>query len=288
MPLVKVSDILRHATSQGYGVPAINTFNYETVKWAVMAAEQEKLPIIIQLYPGYDFHVPPAYIAYMAKDMARKASVPVGVHLDHSTGYDIAVAGIRDGFPSVMIDGSTLPFADNVAVTAAVVQAARVFNVDVEAELGHVGSGANEDDIINRDFYTDPRQAAEFVKSTGCGSLAVAVGNAHGPYVREPALDFDRIAALRACVEVPLVLHGCSGIPDDQMRKAVSLGMCKFNVATEYFRAVASCMRAAFDSGENDASRLFFRLGDEVMKFVVEKLLLLNPQRITFSEDGHV
>ena len=281
MPLIKVSSLLRHARDNGYGIAAVNTFNYETVKWAVMAAEQEKTPLIIQLYPGYDFHIPPAYIAHMAKDMARKSSAPVAVHLDHSAGYDIAVAGIRDGFPSVMIDGSTLPYEENVAVTAAVVRAARVFDVDVEAELGHVGIGANVDDMTDTARFTDPVQAGDFARRTGCDALAVAVGNAHGPYVQRPDLDFDRIKAIRAAVEVPLVLHGCSGIPDEQMQKAVALGMCKFNVATEYFRAVASAMQNAFTAGENDASRLFFKLHGPVIDFIVSKTRLLNPRALS-------
>ena len=281
MPLVKVSDLLCHATEHHYGVAAINTFNFETVKWAIQAAELEKSPIIVQLYPGYEFHVDPAYIAYMAKDLAQKASVPVGVHLDHSAGYDIAVKGIKNGFPSVMIDGSLLPFEENISVTARVAEAARVFGVDVEAELGHVGVGSNVDDITNADRYTDPAQAAEFIKRTGCGSLAVAVGNAHGPYAQQPALDFERIKTLRAIATVPLVMHGSSGIPDDQMQRAVSLGMSKFNIATEYFRAVAAAMQDSFANGENDAANLFFKLGDRVTDFVRGKIRLLNPNEIS-------
>ena len=231
--MVKVNEILQHAWKHKYGVAAINTLNYETIKCAVAAAEAERVPVILQFFPGLDKYIPLKYIADMAVDMARKASVPVAVHLDHSASYEIALGGIRDGFPSVMVDGSALPFEENVALTKEVARAAGVFGVDVEAELGHVGIGMKLEDISNSDLFTDADQAAEFVERTGCGSLAIAVGNAHGDYIQEPNLDFDRIAKIRQAVSVPLVLHGCSGIPDWQMQRAVNLGMSKFNIATE-------------------------------------------------------
>lgn len=149
MAIVSVKEILEHAWGHKYGVPAINVFNYETVKWAIEAAEEERLPIIIQFYPGFAEHIALKYVADFAVDMAKKARVPVAVHLDHSPSYEIAVGGIRDGFPSVMVDGSVLPYEENVELTRAVVRVAEVFGVDVEAELGHVGSGSSLDDIVN-------------------------------------------------------------------------------------------------------------------------------------------
>src|SRR5699024_2466168 len=143
--LVQVKEILEHATKNKYGVAAINTINYETVKCAIKAADIQKIPIIIQFYPGLDTHIPLTHVAYMAKDLARKASVPVAVHLDHSASYEIAVGGIRDGFPSVMVDGSSLPYEENVALTSDVKRIANVFHIDIEAELGHVGDGGNKD-----------------------------------------------------------------------------------------------------------------------------------------------
>ena len=196
MPLVKVNDLLRHATENHYGVAAVNVCNYETIKWVAEAAGRERIPVIIQFDPGFEKYIALKHVAAIAKEFAEKSEVPIGVHLDHSAGYGIAVGGVRDGFPSVMVDGSALPYEENVALTAAVVQAAGVFNVEVEAELGHVGSGANVDDIVNADHYTNVEQAVEFVERTGCGSLAVAVGNAHGAYVQTPNLDFERIAEL--------------------------------------------------------------------------------------------
>ena len=153
MPLVKVNELLHHATENGYGVAAVNVFNYETIKWVAEAANRERIPVIIQFYPGFDKYIALKHVAAIAKDFAENSSVPIGVHLDHSAGYEIAVSGVRDGFPSVMVDGSALPYEENMALTAAVVKTAAVFGVDVEAELGHVGSGANLDDIVNSDLW---------------------------------------------------------------------------------------------------------------------------------------
>lgn len=283
MALIKVNDLLKHATSNKYGVAAINVFHYESVKWAVQAAEVEQTPVIIQLYPGFGKHIPCHYIATIAKDMAQKASVPVGVHLDHSNSFEIAIAGIRDGFPSVMVDGSALPFEENVKVTAEVVRTALIFGVDVEAELGHVGSGANLEDIVDSSRYTSVEQAAEFVARTGCNSLAVAVGNAHGVYIQEPKLDMERIKALRKALNIPLVLHGCSDIPDDQLQESVNLGMSKFNIATEYDRAIYQSFRNKIDMNEDKGS--FFKLTgqteESIIDFVRRKIRLLNPNHFT-------
>ncbi len=283
MPLRKVNDILQHATEHHYGVAAINVFNYETVKWAAEAANRERVPLIIQLYPGFSGYIALHHVANFAKEFAQQSEVPIGVHLDHSASYEIAVSGIKAGFPSVMVDGSALPYAENAAVTAAVVRTAAVFGVDVEAELGHVGSGANLDDIVNSDRYTNVEEAKKFVEETGCGSLAVAVGNAHGNYVQTPNLDFERIRKLRAAVPVPLVLHGCSDIPHDQLQESVRLGMSKFNIATEYFRACYSAMAAATDPENKNGSmtQIMMDAAEGAIDFVRGKMRLLNPNGYT-------
>jgi len=284
MALVKVKDLLEDATKHHYGVPAINSINPETVRFAIEAAEHERLPIIVQYYPGFCDYMPVNVMAFAACQYARKASVPVAVHLDHSKGYDIAVGGIRDGFPSVMVDGSSLPYEENVRLTSDVVNIGKVFDVDVEAELGHVGEGSSVDDIVNTDYYTRPDQAVDFVEKTGCGSLAVAVGNAHGPYCREPDLDFDRIKELGAAVDLPLVMHGCSGIPDDQMQEAVNLGMSKFNIATEYFRCIYHSVEKHIAGGkvyDGDGVSLGSCCADDAHAFVAKKLQLLNPNHFS-------
>ena len=283
MPLAKVNDILKHATENKYGVAAVNMFTFETIKYAIQAAEEEKVPIIIQYFPGLEGHMANKYVSYIAKDLAEKASVPVGVHLDHSRNFEIAVAGIRDGFPSVMVDGSALPYEENVALTKSVVETAAVFGIDIEAELGHVGSGANIDDIQNSDHYTNVDQAVDFVQRTGCHSLAVAVGNAHGTYIVTPNLDFDRIKALRAKLPIPLVLHGGSDIPDWQMQEAVNQGMSKFNIATEYDRAFFNALKNTDYEGMQRASGRAVMVGieDAMVSFVKSKIRLLNPNKFS-------
>lgn len=281
MSLVKVNELLQHATEHHYGVAAINTINYETISCAIAAAEAERVPVIIQFYPGFDQYIPLSHIAYMAKDLARKASVPVAVHLDHSASYEIAVGGIRDGFPSVMVDGSARPFEENLAMTKAVVETAAVFGVDVEAELGHVGNAQILDDLTNADHLTDPDKAVEFVERTGCGSLAIAVGNAHGNYIQTPNLNFDRIRELRKAVSIPLVLHGCSGIPDEQMQEAVNLGLSKFNIATEYFTAMYRSLEQGIETSGHDGNgvQLLFTARQGMIDFVASKMRLLNPNK---------
>jgi ketose-bisphosphate aldolase len=289
LPLAAVHDLLAHAAQNHYGVPAFNTINLETIKFAALAAQQEKMPVIIQFWPGFENHCPMRLIAAMARDYACQASVPIAVHLDHAAAYDTAVRGIRDGFPSVMVDGSLLPFEENIALTASVCRVAKIFGVDVEAELGHVGSGSVLDDIENVNHYTNVSQAAEFVERTGCGSLAIAVGNAHGAYVKAPVLDFARISAIQQRVSVPLVLHGCSDIPVEQLREAVSLGMSKFNIATEYFRSLYAGMARIITGGmddrggeEGDGASVLYGLEEPMTDFVRGKIRLLNPNHYAF------
>lgn len=278
MPLIKVNELLRDATENRYGVPAVNCINVETARYTVEAAEQERMPVIVQYWPGFKDYVPLRSIAGAARYFAEKASVPVAVHQDHSWTYEIAIEGVRDGFPSVMVDGSPLPFEENVALVKSVVGVANVFNVDIEAELGHVGNGSNAADFVTSDSYTKPELAAEFVERTGCGSLAIAVGNAHGPYVKVPHLDFERIRQCREAVDVPLVMHGCSDIPPEQLQRAVSLGMSKFNIATEYFRVLYRSLEKDIKSGKHDGDgvSLLMGVGDDCRAFVREKIQMLN------------
>lgn len=213
--------------------------------------------------------------------MTRASSDSLGVHLDHSVTYEIAVGGIRDGFPSVMIDGSTKSFQENVELTKNVVRVAKVFGVDVEAELGHVGNGDSIDAIDNTNYYTKVEDAVRFVEQTGCDSLAIAVGNAHGPYVKTPNLDLERIYAIRKKVNIPLVLHGCSDIPEEQMKEAVNLGMSKFNIATEYFRTMYQSIEKRINNQEFEGNgvKLMYDIKEEMIDFVIQKIRLLNPNK---------
>ncbi len=279
MPLAKVKDLLVHAQEHGYGVPAINVFDYNSIKFAAMAAEEARMPLIIQYFPGFDVHAPLADIRDIAVAFARRAAVPIAVHLDHSRSFEIAVSGLGAGFPSVMVDGSALPYEENVSLTAEVARCAHAMGVDVEAELGHVGVGMNLEDMTDAARFTDPDQAVDFVSRTGADSLAIAVGNAHGNYIRTPELDFDRIRKLREVLDIPLVMHGGSDIPDDQLARAVRCGMSKFNIATEYQRAFYNNMKEFFADGSNAGSyfKALRAIERPCIDFVKSKIDVLNP-----------
>ncbi|MCB7064552.1 D-tagatose-1%2C6-bisphosphate aldolase subunit GatY [uncultured Clostridium sp.] len=287
MPLVQTNMLLKHAAQNNYGVAAVNACNYDAIHWIITAAQRERIPVIVMVPPSFNARIPIRFLARMAKEMAGQSEVPVAVHLDHSRGYKIAVEGIRDGFPSIMVDGSALPYEENVALTARVVETAAVFGVDVEGEIGHVGQGAKLEDIIDADRYTTVEQAVDFAKRTGCNSLAIAVGNAHGVYIRRPHLDFERIRAIRSSLEIPLVLHGGSGIPDEQLQEAVLSGISKFNLFTEFDQAVYNAMRSGMLAvDETEPKGAYYRhllpyLDEPVVEFLRGRLRLLNPKRIT-------
>ena len=282
MALIQTAALLRHARDNRYGVAAVNACNYDAIHWIVTAAEQEGVPVIVMVPPSFEPWHPIRFLAFMAKELAAQANVPVAVHLDHSRSFALAVGGIHAGFPSIMVDGSALPFEENVAMTKAVIQTARVFHVDVEAELGHVGQGVDAAAMKDADRYTDPQQAVDFVRLTGCDTLAVAVGNAHGIYIEQPKLDMERIAYLRKLLSVPLVLHGGSGIPDEQIAQSVEAGISKFNLFTEFDQAVYQAMaKVISELGENSPAEyrhLLPKLGEPVIAMLRGRLRLLNPK----------
>lgn len=279
MPLAKVSSMLKDAQAQGCAVAAFNVFNLESIHWIIKAAEAEGAPVIAMLYPACNVHVPESTFTAIANDLAGRAKVPVGVHYDHSNGFEQIMAAIAMGFRSVMIDGSALPFEENAAVTAAVARAAHPMGVDVEAELGLVGHANNPEDFINTSRYTLPEEAVEFVKRTGADSLAVAIGSAHGNYVATPMLDLKRLEEIRAAVPVPLVLHGGSGIPEEQIRQSVKRGITKLNIGTE-FNQEAYRQLAALRGSEKEPDSLLgalMRVSPGMVEYVRAKIRMLRP-----------
>ena len=232
MPLVTSKDMLSKAQNGGYAVGAFNAENMEMVKAIIQAAEELKAPVMIQTTPStVKYGTVDTYAAIVAAE-AKKASVPVCLHLDHGSSFELAMQAIHAGYTSVMIDGSHEDFENNIAVTKKVVDVANAFGIPVEAELGKVGG--KEDDLeADADTNTDPQEAKEFVERTGVSSLAVAIGTAHGFYVGTPVLDKPRVSAIKDGVDVPLVLHGASGLSEEDVRECVERGMCKVNFATE-------------------------------------------------------
>lgn len=242
MGLVNLRDVLGAAEAEGYAVGAFNCNNMELVQAIIAAAEAERAPVILQASQGAIRYAGLSYIAALAKTAAAAAKVPVVIHLDHGTSFEQVVACLREGFTSVMIDGSHLPLEENVALTTRVVAAARAVGVSVEGELGRI-VGTEDDIAVREALFTDPEEAAYFVARTGVDALAVAVGTAHGRYRGSPQLDFPRLAAIRERVRIPLVLHGSSGVPDDAIREAVRLGVRKINIDTDIREAFVGTIR---------------------------------------------
>jgi ketose-bisphosphate aldolase len=242
--LVNFKEILSDAKKNGYAIPAFNVYNMETVMGVIYAAEELNSPVIIQSYSRLFREDTSFFIAPMVLAAANRAKVPVCFHLDHGTSELETIRAMRQGCTGVMIDASTMCFADNVALTKRVVQTAGYVNVFVEGELGHVGSTADTD----MDEFTEPDQAARFVEQTGVAALAVLVGSAHGRYKKPPKLDIQRVADISCAAGIPLVLHGGSGIPDDQTRTAIAAGICKVNFATDLCYAFMDAVASKIDT----------------------------------------
>ena len=241
MPFVTTGEMLKKAQEGGYAVGAFNAENLEMVQAIIAAAEAERAPVIIQTTPGTLKYAAPKCFAGMVSRMARDAVVPAALHLDHGNSFELAEECAREGYTSLMIDGSKLPYEENIALTKRVVGMAG--ELPVEAELGTVGG--KEDGMEAKPQYTDPDEAADFAGRTGISSFAVAIGTAHGVYKGEPKLDLERLSAVRARVDIPLVLHGTSGVPEDQVRECIRRGICKVNYATD--------LRIAFTAGVKKA-----------------------------------
>jgi len=240
--LVTGKELLLDAQKRGYAVGAFNINNMEIVQAIIEAAEETNSPVILQASQGAIKYAGIEYITALGKTAARKAKVPVALHLDHGTDFDQVMLCIRHGFTSVMIDGSRFPLEENIAYTKKVVEVAKAVGVSVEAELGKIGGTEDHITVDEKEaMFTDPDEAVRFVNETDVDYLAVAVGTAHGVYKGEPKLDFDRIKIISDRVKIPLVLHGSSGVPADALRKAISLGVHKINIDTD--------LRIAFTEG---------------------------------------
>jgi len=224
--------MLADAQKGGYAVGAFNVENMEMVKAVIAAAEELHAPVMLQTTPStIKYGTLETYYAIVAAE-AKKAAVPVCLHLDHGSSFELAVQALKAGYTSVMIDGSHEDLEGNIAVSKRVADVAKACGIPVEAELGKVGG--KEDDLeAEADTNTDPMEAKEFVERTGVTSLAVAIGTAHGFYKGTPVLDKERVSEIRKVVSIPLVLHGASGLSDDEVRDCVRRGICKVNFATE-------------------------------------------------------
>ena len=242
MPFVTSEKMLLDAQKGGYAVGAFNVENMEMVKAVLAAAEELKAPVMLQTTPSTVKYGTLETYAAIVRAEAAKVSVPVCLHLDHGNSFALAVQAMKAGYTSVMIDGSHEDFEHNIAMTKQVTDVAEAIGIPVEAELGKVGG--KEDDLeADADTNTDPAQAREFAERTGVSSLAVAIGTAHGFYAGTPVLDKPRVTAIREVVSVPLVLHGASGLSEEDVRECVERGMCKVNFATELRAAYTEAVK---------------------------------------------
>ena len=236
--LVNLKEILNIAEKGNFAIPAFNVYNMETVIGIFEAAEELRAPVILQVYPRLMKEQTGYFLSPSIVAAAKRATVPVCFHLDHGPSELETTRSLRYGATGIMLDGSTLPFEENIALTKRVVDTCAYVDVQVEGELGHVGT--TKDDQI--DEFTTPEDAKKFVEETGVACLAVAVGTAHGRYSKPPKLDIDRIKAIReATNNTALVLHGGSGVPDEEVKKAVAAGIRKMNIATDVCYAFLDC-----------------------------------------------
>ena len=250
MPLVRCKELLLDAQKNHYAIGAFNVENMEMIQAVITAAETENAPVILQTTPSTLKYADTSLFSAMAKAVAENTFGPVAIHLDHGNSLELCEKAAKDGYTSVMIDGSKLPLEENIKLTKTVVEMAKTYSAcpSVEAELGMLGGKEDDVDVKDgEDSCTDPKEAIQFVEKTGIDSLAVSIGTAHGFYKGTPKLEFKRLAEIRNNVSVPLVLHGSSGIPDEDIVKAISLGICKVNFATElrvaYSDAVKACLQ---------------------------------------------
>lgn len=239
MPLTTTVSMLRKAQEQGFAVGAFNVENMEMAQAIISAAEELRAPVILQTTPSTVRYAGTGMYAAMVAALAQEATVPVAMHLDHGDSFALCAQALRSGYTSVMIDGSKLPLEENIALTYKVSEMCAAVGVPVEGEIGRVGG--KEDDLESDGGYTIPEEAVRFEKESGLFSMAVGVGTAHGFYKEKPQLNKELITTLRGMLQAPMVLHGASGLSDEDVKGCIRRGICKVNFATE--------LRAAYTEG---------------------------------------
>lgn len=275
--LVNLKTVIDTAEKGGFAIPAFNVYNMETVIGALGAAEETKAPIIMQVYPRLMKEQTGYFLSPVIKAAAKKASVPVCFHLDHGPSELETTRSIRYGATGIMLDGSMLPFEENITLTKRVVQTCSYLNVQVEGELGHVGSTSDDD----MDEFTTPDAAEKFIRETGVQCLAVAVGTAHGRYKKPPKLDIERIKEIRrAANNAALVLHGGSGVPDEEIKKAVAAGIRKMNFATDICYAFLDACRDELENPDRPVAVDSFMKKpiDAVKQFCISRIKLVGAE----------
>lgn len=269
--LVTLEEILKDAEQKKYAVGLFNMLNMEMARGIIEAAEEEKSPVILGVAEVHLPIVPLDCAAAVMRHLAKKASVPVCLHFDHGVTYSKILEAMREGFTSVMYDGSALDYEENIKNTREVSKAAHALGISVEAELGHVGSGSNAADFDFEDLYTKTEEVNDFITRADVDALAVAVGTAHGKYIKKPKLDFKRLEEIYSVSKKPLVLHGGSGLSNDDFKNTVKYGIRKINICTEMCIAA----REAYINS-SDHETLFIDAKNAVKEVVKEKMRLFS------------
>lgn len=268
MALVKMKDLLRRAEEKNIGCGAFSVGNMEMVRGAIRAAEELDTPIILQIAEVRLKNSPLHLMGSMMVQAAKEAKVDVAVHLDHGLTFETVDKALELGFTSVMLDASTLPFEENIARVKAVVEKARKYGATVEAELGLVG-GSEDGSCDHGIRCTDPDDAVVYARETGIDALAVAIGNAHGNYPVAPTLAFDVLEKIHEKVDIPLVLHGGSGITDKDFQRVISLGIRKVNIATASFNSLTAHVEKYMESTDKHN---FFDLNEAMVQGTYENV----------------
>lgn len=251
--LVNLNEVLLPAKKEHYGVGLFNAVNLEMANAIMDAAESLQAPVIMGTAEILLGAASLAEVAAMVKARAERSTIPVVLHYDHGLTFERCLEALKLGYTSVMYDCSTVPYEENVARVAEMVKIAHAMGATVEGELGHVGDNEGEGMLTNpSDFFTDPEMAADYVRRTKVDALAVAVGNAHGDYKFPPKLDFERIIQIQEAVNVPLVLHGGSGLTDQDFREAIRSGIAKVNIFTDISKAQVKGMQEGLAAGVNN------------------------------------
>ncbi len=241
--IASTRELLETARRNAYAIGAFNVYNLEGVKAVIVAAETNHSPAMLQLHPSA-LKYGQSMLVSMCLEAARSATVPISVHLDHSTSEDDIQNVLNAGVKSIMADGSPMEYTENLAFTRKMTELSHQHNAIVEAEIGRISGTEDGLTIAEKEAkMTDPNQAVEFVNATKVDVLAVTIGNVHGEYKSPPKLDFDRLSKIRSLIDIPLVLHGASGLPDWMIERSIQLGVCKFNVNTEVRQAYMQSLK---------------------------------------------
>lgn len=274
--LVTGNELLNKAMKEGYAVGAFNVNTMEQCQAIIAAAEKTSSPVIIQASQGGLKYAGVEMLAAIVKTLANKTHIPVALHLDHGTDFRQIVLCIRNGFTSVMIDASKKPLEGNIETTKLICDIGHAAGVSVEAEIGKIGGTEDDVTVTEREAsFTDPDEAEELVKQTGVDSLAIAIGTAHGPYKGIPKLDFDRLKVIRKRIDIPIVLHGSSGVPEDSIKKAVSLGVSKINIDTDIRLTFSKAVRDFVASSDAyDPRKILGPAREAMTEIIAEKMIM--------------